>query len=97
MLFLADAYTIEHAGVVFGIGLDALKLEDVKVVKQLSHMVVETYLLNTTASVCQQYTLAQGTHDLRQFLNRVATKDESGWGYIIKILHGSYCYFCCSM
>jgi hypothetical protein len=92
-VLFADAHPVEYTRVILGIGLDTRELENIKVAEQLSYTVVKTYLLDATASIGQKDTLAQGTHNLGQFLYRITTKEESRGGYIIKVLHGLYYFY----
>lgn len=86
-MLLTETHTIEHAGIILRIRLNARKFDDFKVLQQLLHAVVETDFLDAATAICQQDSLSDCAHHLREFHNNILAENQASRGHIIKVPH----------
>ena len=86
-MLAAEAYALEDAGVVFGVGGDAGELKDLKVGKEPFYFIVEPDLFDTAAAVGEQYPPSEGTEDVGEVRDCVPAEDQFGRGMVNKVFH----------
>ena len=88
VLLLADAHTVEHAGIELGIGLNAGKFEYLFVSQQVLHLLIQSAALDASATIGQEHTLAKLSHYTLQFFSHYPFAEyQARGGLIIKIYH----------
>ena len=94
MVFLTEAYTLQHTWMELRVGLDTRKFVHLFAGQDVHHLFVEAFLMSchfalyAAASLGDKHSLAILVHHAFQFVvHHALAKDEARRGLIIKILH----------
>ena len=90
MLF-AETHAIQHAGVVFRVGLDAREFHDFIAFQQFINLLIEADFLDAASTIGEEDFLSELRHHFGQFLDDALAKDEARRSHVIKVLHNVIC------